>query len=425
MDKFLQNNTVAKGIAVLVALMLWMIVNLDDQAGSNISQTMGQSTIDNVRLEVVYDSELYALGEMEETVKVLLSGRRSLLNINMFRTNHRVYVDLTDLEEGRHRVKVLHEGFPSELDVEIIPAWIDVVLEKKEVRSFPVQIDLTGSPKEGYTAETPVVEQEEVHVIAPASVLDQVDTVRGFININKADRLIEQEVPLKVYDQYGNELPAEVSPSAIQVEVPIQSPSKVVPWELHLINQLPHDLSLIDVQTELTEVRVYAPLEELESVEKVEQNLNLATITQSGEILLDIPVQRGWYATYPKQAEVNVQVGPTEERVFTDIPITVRGLAEGMKVEFISPANGLAEVTIQGSRERLNRLRAEDISASVELTRARMGEQTLRLQVEITQGALYYKVAKPVDVQVQIIEDTVETTVEVNEEAQEESESNE
>lgn len=425
MDKFLENNMIAKGVAFLVALMLWMIVSLDNQTSPNVSQTIGSTTIDNVKLEVVYDSELYALQEVEDTVKIMLTGRRSLLNINVFRTNQRVYIDLTELGEGRHRVKVLHEGFPRELQVEIEPAYVEVVLEKKEVRSFPVKIDLSGVPKEGFSSEEPIMEQEEVHVIAPASVLDQVDTVRGFVNINNADQLIKQDVVLKAYDHLGNELPVEISPSSVRVEVPIQSPSKLVPWELRLINQLPHGISLVDVQTNLKEVRVYAPLEELEKIDKLEQNLNLATIGQSGTVVLDIPLKKGWYATHPKQVEVNVAVDQTVERIFSSIPIQVKGLAEGLGLEFIDPAEGLIDLAIQGSKERLDKLHPEQIVASIDLQRANIGEQTVRLQVEVTQGSVYYHVAKQMDVQVLVYEEIVETTVEVSEEGQEESENDE
>lgn len=422
MDKFLENNMLAKGVAFLVAVMLWMIVSLDNQTSSNVGQTIGTTTIDNVKLEVVYDSELYALQEVEDTVKVILTGRRSLLNINVFRTNQRVYIDLTDLGEGRHRVKVLHEGFPRELRVEIEPAYVEVVLEKKEVRSFPVKIDLSGVPKEGFSTEEPIMEQEEVHVIAPASVLDQVATVRGFVNVDHADQLIKQDVLLKAYDHFGNELPVEISPSSIRVEVPIQSPSKLVPWQLRMVNQLPHGISLVNVETNLKEVRVYAPLEELEKIDKLEQNLNLATIGQSGTVVLDIPLKKGWYATYPKQVEVKIEVDQTVERVFSNIPIQVKGLAEGLAVEFIDPEDGFIDLVIQGSKERLDKLRPEQIMASIDLQRANLGEQTVRLQVEMTQGSIYYQVAKQVDVQVHVYEATVETTVEGSEEGQEESE---
>lgn len=419
MDRFLQSNMVAKGVAVLVAVMLWMIVSLDDQVGPNVSQTIGSTTIDNVKLEVLYDEEIYALKELEDTVKVLLSGRRSLLNINTFRTNHRVYVDLSDLGEGRHRVKVLHEGFPSELQVEIVPAWINVDLEKKETRSFPVKIDITGAAKEGFTADTPIVEQEEVHVIAPASVLDTIVTVRGFININKADKAVKKEIALKVYDQHGNELSAEVSPSTIEVEVPIQSPDVVVPWQLHFVNQLPDGISLIDVQSNISEITVYAPLQELDTLQKIEKDIDLSQIEKSGNIQLDVPIQKEWFATYPKQVEVQIKVGPTQERVFSNIPVTVNGLQEGLELEFMEPLNGVSEIKIQGSKERLEQLKPEDIQASIDVQKLQAGEHTLRLQIEIAGNPNFYIVPKAMTTEVNIAAKTVETTVETNEEGQE------
>jgi YbbR domain-containing protein len=417
MDKFLENNTVVKGIAFVLAFMLWMIVSLDDQPQSPVRQQEGELTIDNVKVEAVYDEELYSIMEMEDTVQVLVSGRRALLNLNMLKADpYRVYVDLTGLGAGEHRVPLKYEGFPAELRVEIMPRFVRVVLEEKELKPFPVLIETTGNQKEGFKLGVPVIDPKEVHVIAPSSILEQVAFVKGFVNVDKAGETITQNVNLKVYDQQGNEIPAEVSPDVVGVEVPVTSPSVRVPLKINWINELPEGISFAGVDAKLKEVEVFAPLNVLEGVTEVQATVDLAKIERTQTLPYDIPLEKGWLRVEPDQAQIEVRVGATLERTYSKIPITVVGLREEFELEFIDPENGELTMDVLGSRERLDQVGANDIQASIDVSELSSGRHLVPLNYILPAHLEASQANINVRVNIRQVDEAQETITDVSEE---------
>jgi YbbR domain-containing protein len=420
MDKFLENNTVVKGIAFALAFMLWMIVSLDDQPQSPIGQQEGELTIDNVKVEAIYDEELYAIMEMEDTVQVLLSGRRALLNLNMLKADpYRVYVDLTGYEAGEHRVPLTYEGFPAELRVDIIPRFVRVVLEEKELKPFQVLIETTGSAKEGFKLGVPSIDPEEVHVIAPSSILEQVSLVKGFVNVDKATETITTNVDVKVYDQQGNEIIAEVSPDVVEVEVPVISPSIRVPLKINWINELPEGVSFAAVDSAVKEVEVFAPLNILEGVSEVQATIDLAEIESTQTVPFDIQLEKGWFRVEPAQAQIEVRVGSTLERTYNNIPITVAGLREGFELEFIDPQDGELTMDMLGSRERLDQVTAKDIQASIDVSGLSTGRHSVPLNYILPAHLQASQANINIGVMIRETDEAQETITDVSEEENE------
>lgn len=417
MDKFLENNTVAKGIAFLLAFMLWMIVSLDDQPQSPIRQQEGEITIDNVKVEAIYDEELYSIMELDDTVQVLVSGRQSLLNLNMLKADpYRVYVDLTGLGAGEHRVQLKYEGFPAELRVEIIPRFVRVVLEEKELKPFPVLIETRGDQKEGFKLGVPVIAPEEVHVIAPSSILEQVAFVKGFVDVDDAADTITTNVNLKVYDKQGNELIAEVSPDVVEVEIPMTSPSVRVPLKINWINELPEGISFAGFDSNVKEVEVFAPLNVLEGVNEIQATVDLAKIDRTQTLPYDIQLEKGWLYVEPNQAHIEVRVGATLERTYSNIPIRVVGLRDTFEMEFIDPQDGELSMDILGSKERLDQVGVSDIQASIDVSELSTGRHSVPLNyilpahLEASQANIYVRV------NIRQVDEAQETTTDVSEE---------
>lgn len=417
MDKVLQNNNVVKGLAFLLAFMLWMIVSLDDPQPLTGTAQDGELTIDNVKVEALYDEELYAIIEMDSSVQVSLTGRRALLNLNMLRADpYRLYVDLTDRGNGEHHVTVQYDGFPPELQVQIIPRTIRVVLEEKEVKSFPVEIEITGSPKEGYKLGQTDIDLDEVLVIAPSTVLEQVAFVKGFVNVDNADKSVKKDVNLKVYDQHGNELIAELSPNVVEVDIEVISPSVKVPVKLNLTNELPEGLSLTGVKTALREVEIFAPLKALENLTELEVTIDLSQINSTKSLAYEIPLDKDWIRTEPSVVDIEIKVGATIQKTFSAIPIHIAGLEDGMEVQFLSPENSLLRMDITGTRERLDQFNVNEIGASIDLSGLSTGEHEVKVSYNLPENLKALQPNINVRVNIQSAEEAQEASADTSEE---------
>lgn len=380
-----------KGGAFLLAIMLWLVISLNQQTDSTFyNQIEDQLTIDNVQVEMIYDDELYAIVEAESRVQVSVSGRRALLNLNTLRQEpYRIYADLSDLGEGEHQVTLEHEGFPSELSVGINPRRIDVVLEEKDFRSFPVQSIMTGNVADGYTAGSPTISPDQVQVIAAKSVLEQVSMVRGYVNMNDATETVEQNLQLRIYDQNGNELDAEVSPGEVSVQVPVYSPSKRVPFNIDIVNDLPSGISFVSIESDVNEVEVFSSPNALDQITEVVKVVDLSDIDVSQTIDYEIPLGDGWNEVRPATVQVGINVGPTVERDFSDRQIDVQGLAEQYDLNFINPASGQISLSVYGSQSRINRLASSAVQVAIDVSQLDEGVHEVELDVQVPDHLSY------------------------------------
>lgn len=157
MDKWLRNNTVVKIVAFSLALMLWLMLNLEDQAapGQPVND-MKSLTIERVKVNIRYDESVYTIVEEPAPVTIELEGKRSLLNqLSLKPDTYEVFVDVTGLNSGRHQVPVQIAGFPDGINVTVNPTDVELVVQKKTTVNKEVHVDLVGQPKEGYVAGEP------------------------------------------------------------------------------------------------------------------------------------------------------------------------------------------------------------------------------------------------------------------------------
>lgn len=391
MDKFWQNNWVMKAIAVLIACMLWMIVNINQQPGTVLSnQNDDQLTIDNIQVEPIYDEELYVIVEMEQRAQVLLSGRRALLNLNMLRQDqYRVFADLTELGEGEHIVQLQHDGFPAELDVTIIPQRVSVVLAEKEFKTFPIEIELTGSLPNGYTIEGTEVTPEQVQVIAPQSILENVSMVRAYVNLNNARESFQEEVSLRVYDDNGNEQRVEISPAQVVVDVNIVSPSVEVPFNLQMVNEPPDGFSLIEARPSASSVMIYGPEDAIRSIPSLQMEIDLADFGENETISYEVPVSDNWHRVEPEVINIDIRIGPREDRVFSSVPLVILEPSPQYSYSIQGVSNNRLSITLFGSVARLAELEAENIEIVLDLQDLSSGSHQVEAQISVPRSRFY------------------------------------
>lgn len=384
MNRFLNSNRAMKLIAFLIALMLWMIVTLDEQGRSSVQPDVEQLIWDDVTVEAVYDEEAYTLLSVDNSVQVVLTGPRTVLNlISLRREAFRLYVDLTGLGEGRHRVPVQHQGFPERVEVTIIPRSIYVELDKNETRSFDVTIDVVGQHPDGYHVGQPEFSPAQVEVTAARSVLDKVEQVRGQVDLGSLSRDGRQRVRLEAIGTQGEVLDVRLQPDTLDVRVPLQAPSKEIPIVLELANDLPEGISLVDLFLETEHLKVFAPQQVLDELDKMNATLDLSTITESQTVTLNFEKDRRWIAVEPEQIRVRVLVGPTRERLFTGLPVRLTGLADGYEAEILSPREGRLQIAVLGSEARLEELERSDVRPWVNLEGLAPGRHQVPVQIDL------------------------------------------
>lgn len=211
---FKRHDIYQKLLSVVLAVMIWAFVNAQPPA-----EKVAMATWDvSVPVEVRNLAPGLEPGNLPQTVKIRLQTPSGTVGEGQVRA----YVDLADLAEGPHQVRV-HVIVPDLASViTITPQTAEIVLDAVVEAALPVQVSLVGFPREGYTVRKPVITPDQVTVRGPRTRLGQVQRVVAPLEMAGADVNLDLQVPVRVEDATGGVVAGlEVEPAAVHVTVPV------------------------------------------------------------------------------------------------------------------------------------------------------------------------------------------------------------
>lgn len=389
MDKLFNKGWFIKLSSIVIAVMLFFMVNMDgtpNQPGGLPTVTDSTNILEEVDLNVYYDDENYVLMDAPETVQVTLEGPKNVLTVaEITHPQQELYIDLTGKEAGTHYEQVKYREFPSNVDVSVNPAYVEVTIQERQTVSFPVDVQLEneGDIEDGHAIGTPTVEPSTVNITSAQGVLEQIDSARAIVDMAGRNTNFEDSVPVVLYDKDGNVLDVNADPPAVEVVVPVTSPNKEVPVRINRTGELPDGVAIESITTDPEVVNVFGPVDVINKISFIDGvTLDLSEIETAGEdsFEVDIPLPEGIESIDPETITVTVDVTVEQEREFTDFEIDVTGLGDAQSIDFIDPEEGTLDLLVSGSSEALNRLEREDLQVTLDVEGLEEGEHDVSLE---------------------------------------------
>lgn len=378
MDKWLNSQWFVRVVALLMACLMWMVVNFESPP-DGVSEDTKPTIIDGVEITVKYDKDKYDVVSQLKPVRLAIRSDNPFYRYYYLDPEqYRIFVDVRGLGKGTHRVPVHYEGFPAGVRVDIIPGIVDVTLEEKQTVQKEVEVELIGKAAEGYTAGIPIAKPFRVHVNVPESQLNNIGKVTATVNIDGATEDIETTRPLKVLDKAGNVMPkAQVNPLTVEVTVPISNPFVVVPLELEFKNDLPDGYSLSSVEMNKDEVTVYGPMNVVQQLNTYPgPTIDLSKISNDSVLQLKIPMLKNIVKVDPEYVVVTVKIAQSETKTLTDVPIRITGLGKDVQARILDDAGGtLNTLSFEavGAPENLRGLTAQDVQIVADVSNLPVG----------------------------------------------------
>lgn len=388
MDKWLKNNTLLKVTSFILAIMLWLVVNLDTQTPNTnlITENLTNTYFYDTQVVPIYDEDQYILNMEQEHIKVTLKGSRDLINQVKSRENIdkvQFYINLTDYVPGAYNVPIYYTGLPAGLEVDIQPASVEVELLAKERKEMDVSIEKVGKEENGYQTGEPIIKPRKVHISGAKEQIDRITSVKGFVNIDKAKGPITQQVPLQAVDKNGKVVDVEIEPQTVEVQIPTSSPYTTIPLTYTIINYPQEDYAIESITQYPEEIILYGPNEIINTYKVYNgPQLDLVGLTENKKYKIAIPLEEGLTKIEPSTVEYDVVIAPAQTRTYTDIPIRSIGLAEGFKAEIVSP-NPTTSLMVKGTKTNLDNLTNQDIQAFIDLTNLPEGEHEVPIKFNI------------------------------------------
>jgi YbbR domain-containing protein len=383
MDKWLKNNNVVKVLSLVLAIMLWMVVNINQNPNAVGGQQIS-TKIDQVQLQAIYDENKYFV-TMPSTVQVEIKGSSDYFTLPSWVTgknNYKVYVDLSSLKKGAYTVPVQFKGFPFGAEVVSEPKTVQVIIEEAKKVEKTVQVELIGKVKEGFVRGEVAVKPGTVMVSVPESKVQDLAAVQAIVNVEGATDNIDKTVELKAVDKNGQPIRAKINPKNVDVAIPVTLPYKSVPLELDYTGSPPDGIVISSIVMNPATITVYGPKDLLLDLSAyMGPTLDLSRFSADDTMKMKIPLYNQFSKTDPDTVEITVHVSTAVSNNAMDIPIKIVNLPQGRTATISKPGPTL-HVQLQGTAENLAKLTKDDIEATIDGSKLGIGEQNVVIKVK-------------------------------------------
>ncbi|MCM3737012.1 CdaR family protein [Bacillus cytotoxicus] len=390
MDKLMDNHWFLRGIALLLAIMLYMSTNIDKNVSDNFNPSpfpVGDTTetISGVPVSVYYDEDKYVVSGIPEKVSVTLEGQNNVVAAAKVKRQFEVFVNLRGYTPGTYEIPLKYSGVPNNLHFKVQPAKIQVTIKKKEVKSFPVEVKYLNENQvqKGTVIDKPIVKPGTVEVAGTTEELSQIALVRAYVDLKGVNKTVTKEAKIVLYDKDGNQLDLKTGSSTVNVTVPVSSPEKTVSLGVTKTGNLQEGITVKSIKVEPSEVEIYGSKDVLDNITSLEGiEVDLSKITESTTFDASVSLPKGVTKAAPSQVKVTVEVQKQQQqrKTITDIPLQVKGLSDLLTMKFSDPQNGKISVDVFGDASVVEKISAEQIKASINIGNMNAGTHDVPIQ---------------------------------------------
>lgn len=376
-------------LSLAIAFGMWLYVITTVSPGSTDPVT---------NIPVVFEGEytlnergLMITGGLNADVDLVLSGNRSdLIKVNP--DNITVKVDLTKIDSPGIKHLDYQIIYPGDVPNNALneesryPDQITITVEKKITRPVEVQVNLTGSAKEGYIAQTEeyTLDYSNVNIQGPASVVEKIAYARIDVDLTDRSTSISENYRFTLCDAEGE--PVDVAMVTVEV-AEVHLDMKIQRWkEIPLKMELKYGGGAMDNNTSVkidpATIRVCGDellLEDLEEI--VLDTIDLSVLEENLTETYTITLPEGvTNMTGKTEAAVSIQFIGLTIREFEVSRIEVINVPEGLDYDLL---NEVVKVRLRGATHLINQLKSEDIVLTVDLSGKEIGSFTVKPSITI------------------------------------------
>lgn len=385
-------------IALALAILLFVSVKSELETTNTKSSGTQIDALRDVPVEVIYDNDNTVVKGVPETVTVNIEGPTQFVLSAKMMKDYKVFVDLSNLTFGEHRVAIKYENFSDKLKVRIDPVFVNVEIEEKISKQFRVDPDMNeGLLAENYIVKSYEVEPKMITITGAKSVINSIGYVKATLDGNPGiSKSFEQKASVRVLDRDLNKLDVIVDPKQVEVKVKVEEFSKEVPVVLMQKGTPKQGVTINKLSTNTESIRLYGPRTVLDKLERLTVDVDVSKLEASGDFDVKLAVPSGVTRmsqdkikvvgditiTEPPVEEETDTVAGVSEKTFDKVTVEVRGLPSQLESVFQTPTDGLVSVKAKGLPEELDKINSSNIAIYVDAQNAVVGENTFPIKID-------------------------------------------
>lgn len=400
LDRMLQSNLSMRVFSFIMAVVLLFTIN---GSFSNIFSTPnGGDYIYDVKIAVEGLQDDYDIVGLPDTVNVALVGPSLDIYSTKIAKSYKVIADLSGLGEGEHVVELKGQGFPSDLQVMIVPQTVNVKITQKVTKTVQLGYNFINEDQmdSKYSVSVESMEHQEVEVRGSQDNIGKINSVRAAIDLKNVEDSFEQNAKIYAYDRSGKKLDVEIIPNTVKVQCDVSSYSKEVPIVPKYTGNFESGYGLERISLSKEKVRIYGKEELLNSVNNVYVTIDLNGVSsdKSYSKLIINGVENINKLAFDT-VDASIRVAPAEKRTISDIPINITNNNNNYQVNFADNQDKVA-VEVEGVASKLNELTINDFNAIINLEGLKSGTNTVKVDLSFKKGYLTYHLVSPQEIKV-------------------------
>lgn len=382
-DKIIFNSKHSKLIALILAVLMYLVVNYDTMSSVYTSTLKYSKTIDSVQVSAKYNSDTFEISGLPTNATVTVTGDATNVTNAVGASDATVIADLDGLTEGTHTVKLTTDGYGNYVSTVVNPSTAVVTLRKKTTQQFDLSYDFINLDKmeDIYSAGTPEFEFTKVNVRASKETLSSIAFIKALIDVNGQTTEFEQDAKLIAYDSNGSPVTADIVPDTVHVKVPVTSPNKTVPIKVTVNGTVPDGKAIDSITLDQQSVTIYGSETILEGIDSVSVTLDASTLTKDSSVVRPIVLPAGVGSSSVTQVTMSVAVGTGVKKTVSGVTIHYINNTNNYKV-LQEENKTTTNVEVFGTANNINEITASSINVYIDMNKVQPGKQVFDLKVE-------------------------------------------
>ncbi len=395
LDKFLNNPNTLIYVSLICAFATFFAV---DRKIINLRETESV-VLSNVPIIADYNEENFVVEGIPESADIVLMGRKSDLYLAEQLGDHKLTLDLTDVNEGTHKVNLKYNNPINTLDYKLDPSRITLVVYEKVSQSKTLTTDILNTDKLNSTLviSNIALDRNDVIVKSYKEKLDTVASVKAIVDVNalnasQAGTYSLDNVKLVAYNEIGTEInDVEIVPSTVTATVTVTSPSKVVPVKVVPVGEPASGSAISSITSNVTSVTLYGEENVLNTISEIEVEINVDGLANNKTYQETIVKPSGVRSMSETAVTIKVDMEKETSKEFENIPITFKNLDTSKYiVQATQDQITTVTVVVKGVEDVLNKLKPDDITVYIDLDKLGEGSFTVPVMVSGSDNKLTY-----------------------------------
>ncbi len=372
-ENFLSKNNTLLFISLAMAILIFVVI---DQKIVTYSESSAE-VLTAKTINVLYDEDNYVVEGVPETVDITLIGSKADLYIAKQSPTSAVTIDLWGLKPGTHKVDIKSEQANSSIKYSVNPSVATVIIYEKVTDTKTLSVDILNqdSLDQKYIIDSVNTDTSQAVIKGASYKVEKVATVKALVDVKSLPKFelgkkITVSSTLRAYDEEGNVVDVEISPSKVNVDMLISSPSKEVPIKIQTTGKVIYNMGISNFlinNASNSNITIYGPSDILSTIEYIPVNIDVEGLTKSTQFKVELEKPTGVKYMSMNSVTIDVNLSNDISNVnIENVGISHINLGSGYGV---TPVDiDTITVKLKGVTDVVKEITSSDINAYVDLS---------------------------------------------------------